>query len=94
MAALARSHGMDLEPVSYGHSLCQAANLHVMLAHDNVRFFELPYPVEPWEYGVVDPIRPGPDGTVSVPDGPGLGLHLDWEWIASNAFATASLGRL
>lgn len=92
IARVARSAGLDFEPVSYGHTLCQAANLHVMLAFDNVGYFELPYPVEPWEYGVVDPIRPSPDGTVAMPDGPGLGVGLDWEWIARHAFATVSVG--
>lgn len=92
IADLARSSALDFEPVSYGHTLCQAANLHVMLAFDNVHYFELPYPVEPWEYGVVDPIRPGPDGTVAMPGRPGLGVELDWDWIAGHAFATASLG--
>ena len=74
-------------------ALCQAAHLHVMLAFDNVSYFELPYPVEPWEYGVLDPIRPAADGTVAAPDGPGLGVDLDWYWIDGHAFAKASLAR-
>ena len=91
IARLAQAFELDLEPVSYGHTLLQAANLQVMLAFDNIRFFELPYPVEPWEYGVVEPIRPGPDGTVALPSGPGLGVELDWEWVERNAFAQISL---
>ena len=91
IAELARAAKLDFEPVSYGHTLSQAANLHVMLAYDNVRYFELPYPVEPWEYGVVEPIRPGPDGTVAVPSGPGLGVDLDWDWVEGHAFAKISL---
>jgi L-alanine-DL-glutamate epimerase-like enolase superfamily enzyme len=91
IARLAQAFELDLEPVSYGHTLLQAANLHVMLAFDNVRYFELPYPVEPWEYGVVEPIRPGPDGRVTAPSGPGLGVELDWEWIERHAFATITV---
>lgn len=91
IARLAHAFGLDLEPVSYGHTLLQAANLQVMLAFENVRFFELPYPVGPWEYGVVEPIRPGPDGTVALPSGPGLGVELDWEWVERSAFAKISL---
>jgi L-alanine-DL-glutamate epimerase-like enolase superfamily enzyme len=71
--------------------LLQAVNLHVMLAFDEVSFFELPYPVEPWEYGVIEPLRPGPDGTVTVPSRPGLGVELDWEWVERHAFAKTSL---
>jgi L-alanine-DL-glutamate epimerase-like enolase superfamily enzyme len=91
IAQLAGAFGLDFEPVSYGHTLLQAANLQVMLAFDNIRYFELPYPAEPWEYGVVTPIRPGPDGTVALPDGPGLGVELDWGWVEQNAFARISL---
>ena len=55
---LAAAFDMDLELVSYGHTASQLAALHVMLAFDNVSYFELPYPVEPWEYAVSAPIRP------------------------------------
>lgn len=62
-----------------------------MLAFDNVRYFELPCPVEPREYVVVEPLRPGPDGAVSMPSAPGLGVELDWQWIERHAFATITL---
>jgi len=91
IARLAQAFELDLEPVSYGHTLAQGANLQVMLAFDNIRYFELPYPVEPWEYGVVEPIRPRPDGTVALPPGPGTGVELDWEWVERHAFARVSL---
>ena len=65
-------------------TLHQFATLHVMLAHDNVSYFELPYPVEPWEYGVVNPVRPDADGMVEAPTGDGLGIELDWEWIEAH----------
>lgn len=80
---LAQSYDIDLEPVSYGHSLGAIASLHVMLAFPNVSYFELAYPVEPWEYGVVNPVRPDEHGMVRAPEGDGLGVALDWDAIAA-----------
>lgn len=77
--ALARAFDMDLEPVSYGHSLSAIATLHVMQAFPNVSYFELAYPVEPYEYGVVNPVRPDATGVVTAPTGDGLGIVLDWD---------------
>jgi L-alanine-DL-glutamate epimerase-like enolase superfamily enzyme len=36
-------------------------------------------PYEPYEYGMLDVIRTAADGTVKVPDGPGLGVRVDWQ---------------
>jgi len=92
MMGLAQAFDMDLEPVTYGHSLFAAAGLHVMLAFPNVSYFELAYPVEPWEYGVVKPLRPDADGTVKAPDGDGLGVVIDWEAIEAITSHRISLG--
>jgi L-alanine-DL-glutamate epimerase-like enolase superfamily enzyme len=92
MMVLAQAFDMDLEPVTYGHSLGAIAGLHVMQAFPNVSYFELAYPVEPWEYGVLNPVRPDADGMVRAPDGPGLGAALDWEAIEATASYKMSLG--
>jgi L-alanine-DL-glutamate epimerase-like enolase superfamily enzyme len=88
---LAQSFDMDLEPVSYGHTSSQLAALHVMLAFDNVSYFELPYPVEPWEYCALSPLRPDEAGFVRAPAAPGLGLELDWERVRAQTVAEATL---
>lgn len=86
LAELAAAFSMDLEPVSYGHSLRQLANLHVMLAYENISFLELAYPLEPYEYGVKSPpLRPDADGMVAAPEGFGLGIELDWTWFEEHA---------
>jgi L-alanine-DL-glutamate epimerase-like enolase superfamily enzyme len=82
---LAEASGMDLEPVSYGHTSAQLAALHVMQAFTNASYFELPYPVEPWEYCVAAPVRWDDQGLVHAPQGPGLGLELDWEQVRARA---------
>lgn len=76
---LGAAFGMNLEPVSYGGTLAQSAALQVMLSGDNCEFFELPYPVKPWERGVHNPLRPDSSGMVSAPEGPGLGVEIDWK---------------
>ncbi len=89
---LAQAFDMDLEPVSYGHSLGAIATLHVMQAFPNVKYFELAYPVEPYEYGVVNPVRPDAAGMVRAPDGDGLGVALDWEAIDAITSHRINLG--
>ena len=82
---LAAAFDMDLELVSYGHTSSQLAALHIMLAFDNVSYFELPYPVEPWEYAVSTTVRPDGAGLVRAPDASGLGLEVDWEKVRALA---------
>jgi L-alanine-DL-glutamate epimerase-like enolase superfamily enzyme len=83
--ALAGAHGLKTELQSYGYPLSQAANLHVMLGVAGCSYFEHPVPVEHYEYACANPIRIEADGCVSAPDGPGLGLDLDWNRIERDA---------
>jgi L-alanine-DL-glutamate epimerase-like enolase superfamily enzyme len=76
--ALAEAHNTTCELQCWGYTLTQAANLHVMLAYANCRFFEQPAPYPAFEYGALDVIRPDPEGNVRVTDGPGLGIGIDW----------------
>lgn len=77
--ALAESFGMTCELQCWGYTLCQAANLHLMLALPNCTYFEQPIPYPSFEYGMIDTIRPDAEGYVHAPAGPGLGLRVDWE---------------
>lgn len=83
--ALASAHGLKTELQSYGYPLSQAANLHLMLGVPGCSYFEHPVPVEHYEYACTNPIRIEADGCVSAPDGPGLGLDLDWKRIERDA---------
>jgi len=84
--ALAEAHGMNVEIQSWGYTLTQAANLHVMLAHRNCEFFEQPVPYEPFEYGSIDVIRTDKEGYVHAPDGAGLGIRIDWAMMEKSTF--------
>jgi L-alanine-DL-glutamate epimerase-like enolase superfamily enzyme len=83
--ALAGAHGLKTELQSYGYPLSQAANLHVMLGVPGCSYFEHPVPIEHYEYACHNPIRIEADGCVRAPDGPGLGLDLDWQRIERDA---------
>jgi L-alanine-DL-glutamate epimerase-like enolase superfamily enzyme len=76
--ALAEAHNTTCELQCWGYTLTQAANLHVMLAFANCRYFEQPAPYPAFEYGALDVIRPDARGDVRVPDAPGLGIGIDW----------------
>lgn len=83
-ASLAEYFGVSWEPHTYGGTLYQAANLHVILATKNCTFFELP--VENGEEGCFDVgtkevIRIDKDGYVHAPKKPGLGIEIDWKQV-------------
>ncbi len=92
MCALADAFGLPVEPQSWGYSLIQAPNLHLSLSVANALFFELPVPYDAYEYGVENPIRIDKDGFVAAPDGPGLGLRVDWELLEHDTLASFACG--
>ena len=77
--ALAEASGMNVEVQCWGYTLTQAANLQVMLAFANCTYFEQPAPYPAFEYGSVDVIRTDREGYVHAPEGPGLGVRVDWD---------------
>ena len=87
-AVLAREAGLDCEFMAWGYNLAAAANLHLMLAVENCSYFEQAMPYEPFEFAMIDVIRPGPDGLVRAPTRPGLGLRVDWAEMEAVAFHT------
>ncbi|PSP84856.1 isomerase [Halobacteriales archaeon QS_1_68_17] len=84
VAGMATTHGLEFAPHTWNDGLGFAANLQV-LAATPARWCE--YPLEPpgWvpearDFLLEDPIR-ADDGSVKPPDGPGLGVELDWELV-------------
>lgn len=75
---LAQANNMRVEGQSWGMTLTQAANLHIMLSSNNCTYFEQAYPYEPFEIGALDVIRTDKDGYVHAPKGNGLGVRMDW----------------
>ncbi len=79
--AVIEAAGMNCELMSWGYTLVSAANLHLMLAFPNCTYYEQAVPYEAYEYGMKDVIRTQADGYVQAPEGPGLGVRVDWEAI-------------
>lgn len=80
-ARAAEAFGMDIEPHLGG-----PAHLHVMSAVRNTNYFEhgLTHPRAGWmnHQGFVDPVEVlNDEGMIDVPEGPGLGVALDWDLI-------------
>ncbi len=86
--ALAESHGMTVELQSYGFEGRKLASLHMALGLGNCQFFEQPVPETDYEYELSNPPRIDDDGHISAPDGPGLGLNIDWTRVETDAFAS------
>lgn len=97
-AHAAEALGLDLEVHAAG-----PAQRHCMASIRNTNYYELGLldpelgnPVMPPVYAgdyVEDLSAVNPDdGCVAVPDGPGLGVSYDWEWIRAHEVATHVIG--
>jgi L-alanine-DL-glutamate epimerase-like enolase superfamily enzyme len=89
-AHLAEAFRLNYELHHGGNSLNNVANLHVLCAIPNTEFFEVVLPDETQKCGLVEDLKVEPDGTVAVPQGPGLGVEIDFEMIRSSATAILS----
>jgi L-alanine-DL-glutamate epimerase-like enolase superfamily enzyme len=87
---IANDADLSIEIQSWGHSLAQAANLHLMLANEKTKYFEAPMPKEAFEFGMTNGnllVR----GRVVAPEGPGLGIEVDWDRLATADFYISSV---
>ena len=91
--AIARDHGRTCEVQSWGYTLTQAANLHLMLANANCANFEQGTPADKYEFGARQPIRPDANGLVRPSDLPGLGVELDWDAVEPFVYARREFRR-
>ncbi len=86
---IANDAGLSIEIQSWGHSLAQAANLHLMLANERTRYFEAPMPKKAFEFGMTNG-NLLERGRVVAPEGPGLGIEVDWDRLATADFYISS----
>ncbi|MGI9328996.1 MAG: enolase C-terminal domain-like protein [Pseudomonadales bacterium] len=82
---IANDAGMSIEFQSWGHSLTQVVNLHMMLANERTRYFEAPMPKEAFEFGMKNGNLLDQGRTVA-PEEPGLGIEVDWDRLATADF--------
>jgi L-alanine-DL-glutamate epimerase-like enolase superfamily enzyme len=72
---------MNYELHHGGNSLNNIANAHVALGIQNCDYFEVILPHTAQKYGLVKELELNADGTISPPDGPGLGAEIDFDLI-------------
>ena len=78
--AAAELFGYNLEIHGLGTALLDVANLHVALSVENCEFVEAHHPV--FEQGMVgSPLAIDLDGCRVLPNAPGLGIEIDWNWV-------------
>jgi D-galactarolactone cycloisomerase len=76
-----RRRGLDFTPHTWSNGFNMVVNLHAFAAWERRRLIEFPY--EPPGFvprareGIMPPIDVNADGTIDVPQGPGLGLRID-----------------
>jgi L-alanine-DL-glutamate epimerase-like enolase superfamily enzyme len=78
--AAAELFGFNLEIHGLGGFLLDVANLHVALSVENCQFVEAHHPM--YGHGALgSPLDIDADGCRVLPEEPGLGVELDWDWL-------------
>lgn len=80
-AHLAESFGIQCELHTAIYHPLELVNLHCAGAIKNCEFFELLWPTSVYDFGLREPLAIDEEGYAYLPDGPGLGIDLDWEFI-------------
>jgi L-alanine-DL-glutamate epimerase-like enolase superfamily enzyme len=78
VAALAEAHGLPVVPHVFSSAVAAIANMHLIAALPNAGLLEFDQNPNPLRSDLLeDPIAIQPDGTVRLPDRPGLGITLN-----------------
>ncbi len=97
LAELALARNRWFTPHTWTNGIGLLANLHVCAGVGGGPYLEFPYDPPGWtperrDFMLAEPIAVGPDGALTVPDAPGLGVELDEEAVAFYAGAGSSAG--
>lgn len=82
-AHLAEAFGMNCEIHTAIFHPLEMVNLHLCAAIRNCSYLELLAPVADFSFGLVQDL-PIERGVATLPDGPGLGVALDWDMIENS----------
>ncbi len=82
VAELALARNRWFTPHTWTNGIGLLDNLHVVAGVGGGPYLEFPYDPPGWtaerrDFMLTEPIRPGPDGVLRVPSGPGIGITLD-----------------
>ncbi len=89
ISVLAEAFGAEYAPHTWTNGIGLAANLHCMGAAPNASYCEFPFEPGSWIPEVRDamltaPLEVDEDGTIGVPQRPGLGIDIDWGRVEAN----------
>lgn len=86
---IAEKAKLPIEIQSWGHTLSQSINLHLMLSNNRTTYFEAPMPKDNFEFGMINGnlIQ---DNMAILPDQPGLGIKVNWKELKSADFYRSS----
>lgn len=85
-AHLAEAFGVQCELHTTVYHPLELVSLHCCAAVQNCEYFELLVPDTHYSFGLAQPIRIE-DGYAVLPEGPGLGIELDWDLVENSTFA-------
>ena len=78
IAAMAQAYGLPVIPHVFSSAVSSIANMHLIAALPNAGLLEFDQNPNPLREALFEePLLPGPDGTVALPDRPGLGVTLN-----------------
>ena len=63
---------------SWGSTLSQAVNLHLILANNKTKYFEVPIPLDVYQFGFKDANLVNKGKTIPL-NKPGIGIDIDWD---------------
>jgi D-galactarolactone cycloisomerase len=97
LAELALRRNRWFTPHTWTNGIGLLANLHVCAGVGGGPYLEFPFDPPGWtperrDFMLAEPVSVGPDGLVSVPEGPGLGVVLDEEAVAFYARQAEEVG--
>ena len=79
IAAMANVHGVTVAPHNPTGPIATAASVQLCAGMKNFRILELQWGEVDWRGNLIRPAERFPNGTISVPEAPGLGITLNEE---------------
>ena len=83
-AALCEAMGVKVASHHGASPVMNFANLHVLCGATNADWMEILVPEEGYNFALQSYLAPDKDGYVAAPQGPGLGVALDWDYIRAH----------
>jgi D-galactarolactone cycloisomerase len=83
---LAAAHHLFAAPHTFSDVLTVAASLHLVAATPNAVILELDRTYNPLQTDLVTNPLDIHDGVVELPTGPGLGVEIDWDFVAAHPY--------